>query len=86
MQSRDRLVHREQALSKTAMNATEQAMARNTEALRRQEAQQERAFQHREEIVHQFYAEKMQQEAQGIESHERALRHDLERQKLTYEQ
>eukprot|EP00959_Pyramimonas_sp_CCMP1952_P436704 9144186-Pyramimonas_sp.AAC.1 len=28
----------------------------------------------------------MQQEAQRIENHERALRHDLERQKLTCEQ
>eukprot|EP00959_Pyramimonas_sp_CCMP1952_P111572 2333639-Pyramimonas_sp.AAC.1 len=71
MQSRDRLAHHEQELSKTAMNATEQA-------LRRQEAQQERASQHREEMFHQFYAEKMQQEAQRIERHERALRHDLE--------
>ncbi|CAK0805992.1 unnamed protein product, partial [Prorocentrum cordatum] len=86
MQNKARLVRREQELSKTAMTATEQAISRNTEALRRQGAQQERAFQHREELVHQFYAEKMQQEAQRIENHERALRHDLERQKLTYEQ
>eukprot|EP00959_Pyramimonas_sp_CCMP1952_P162331 3394157-Pyramimonas_sp.AAC.1 len=78
MQSRDRLVRREQALSKTALNATEQATARNNEVLRRQEAQQERAFQQRDEPVHQIYAEKMEQEAQRMENHERAMRYDLE--------
>ncbi|CAK0832991.1 unnamed protein product, partial [Prorocentrum cordatum] len=86
MQNRDRLEHHEQELSQKALNATEQAISRNSEALRRQEAQQEREFQQREELVHQVHAEKLQHETQRMENHERATRYDLERQKITYEQ